>query len=227
MRTLDHWFYTAMAFAISAGVFAGFFRTYFGSKFFGGPSLPFWVHVHGAVFTLWILFYLLQNLLALSGGMRLHRQLGFIGGALAAGVVILGLLVTLREVREGRAFPFPDIYAVLAVSTAQMILFALMVGGALVLKKEPEAHKRLILMSTQLFFFPAFGRLLNGINVTTLALALCFYLAGPVYDLIRLRRIQWAYAAGVPLLILTMPPFSVMASGNSVWHRFVDFLISA
>ena len=54
----DHRFYTAMAFAITFGVFAGFTPTYYARSYFHGPAIPFWVELHGAVFTAWILLYL-------------------------------------------------------------------------------------------------------------------------------------------------------------------------
>ena len=222
MRRLDHRFYTGMAFAIAAGVFAGFTRTYYARTYFHSPSIPFWVHVHGLVFTGWILFYLLQNLLAMYGRMKLHRSLGILGGSLALGVVVLGSAVALRQARQGRFFPFPDIYSSLLVSFGQMALFAVFISLGLWFRRDGERHKRLILMATQLFFFPAFGRLMQGVNLTTLALALCFFLAGPLYDLLTRRSVHQAYRWGVPLLILTMPPFAILASHLAAWRYVTD-----
>ena len=221
-RKLDHRFYLGMACAISGGVFAGFTRTYFARSYFHSPVIPFWVHVHGMVFTSWILFYLLQNLLAMFGGMRLHRSLGIVGGLLASGVVVLGVAIAVRQAREGRFFPFPDVYSSLLVSFGQMLLFAVFISLGLLWRRDSETHKRLILMATQLFFFPAFGRLLQGVNLTTLLLAMAFYLAGPVYDLVSRGRVQRTYRWGVPLLILTMPPFAVVASQAAPWRWLVD-----
>lgn len=221
-RQLDHRFYTGMAVAIASGVFAGFTRSYYARSYFHSPAIPFWVHVHGAVFTGWILFYLLQNLLAMSGNMKLHRSLGILGGTLACGVVVLGSAVALRQARQGRFFPFPDVYSSLAVSFGQMALFAVFIYLGLRLRRDGETHKRLILMATQLFFFPAFGRLLQGINVAALALAVCFYLAGPLYDLLSRGSVHRAYRWGVPMLVLTMPPFTVVASRASLWHSITD-----
>ncbi len=218
----DHRFYLAMACAIAAGVFAGFTRTYYARSYFHSPAIPFWVHVHGAFFTGWILFYLLQNLLAMYERMKLHRSLGIVGGVLAAGVVLLGCAVALRQARQGRFFPFPDCYSSLAVSFGQMVLFAVFIYFGLRLRRDGETHKRLILMATQLFFFPAFGRVMNGIGLVTLALALCFYFAGPVYDLCTRGSIHRAYRWGVPLLILTMPPFAVVISHATLWRVIVD-----
>ncbi len=224
-RRLDHRFYTGMALAMSAGVAAGFAKTYFAKSFFHTPAIPFWVHVHGAVFTAWMVFYVLQNLLAMNGRMYTHRNLGIVGLVLAIGVVCFGIAVTVRQVRLGRWFPFPDAYSDLAVSTAQMALFAVFIGTGLWLRRDAETHKRLILMSSQLFFFPAFGRALGGINAVTLLLALCFYFAGPVYDRIMRGHVHRAYKWGVAGLILTMPPFSVFASHLPLWRRFVDWAV--
>ena len=221
-RQLDHRFYTGMAFAIAAGVFAGFTRTYYARSYFHSPTIPFWVHVHGMFFTGWILFYLLQNLLVMCGGMKLHRSLGILGGFLALGVVLLGSAIALRQARQGRFFPFPDVYSSLAVSFGQMALFAVFVYLGLRLRRDGETHKRLILMATQLFFFPAFGRLMQGVTLSTLALAMCFYLAGPLYDKLTRGSVHLAYQWGVPLLIFTMPPFAVMASHASAWHYIAN-----
>jgi hypothetical protein len=221
-RKVDHRFYTGMAFAMAAGVFAGFLKTYYARSYFHSPVIPFWVHVHGAVFTGWILFYLLQNLLAMYGRMKLHRSLGVVGGLLASGVVVLGSAIALRQARQARFFPFPDGYSLLAVSFGQMALFAIFIYFGLRLRRDAETHKRLILMATQLFFFPAFGRLLHGINSLTLGIALCFYFAGPIYDLMSRGSIHRAYRWGVPLLIVTMPPFAVVASHAVAWRYVTD-----
>jgi hypothetical protein len=223
-RTWDHRFYAGMAFLIAIGVFAGFTPTYYARSYFHSPAIPVWVQIHGAVFTGWMVLYLLQNLLAMNGGMRLHRNLGVVGIILSSSVVFFGSAVTLNAAREGRYFPFPDSYGLLAVSFGQMLLFAVFVSFGLLLRRDGETHKRLMLMAPQLFFFPAFGRLLHGINWLTIFLALSFFLAGPIYDLFRRRRVHTAYRWGVPLLILTMPPFSMMASHNSMFRHFTDSL---
>jgi hypothetical protein len=214
-----------MALAMSAGVIAGFAKTYFAKSFFHTPAIPFWVHVHGAVFTAWMFFYVLQNLLAMNGRMSIHRNLGIVGLVLSVAVACFGIAVTVRQVRLGRWFPFPDAYSDLAVSTAQMALFAVFIGTGLWLRRDGETHKRLILMSSQLFFFPAFGRALGGINAVTLLLALGFYFAGPVYDRITRGHVHRAYKWGVAGLILTMPPFSVIESHLPVWRHFVDWAV--
>ena len=55
----------------------------------------------------------------------------------------------------------------LAISSGQMLLFAGFVSLGLLLRRDSETHKRLLMMAPMLFFFPAFGRLLHGINPLT------------------------------------------------------------
>ena len=224
-RRLDHRFYLGMAIAMAFGVFAGFTRTYYARSYFHSPAIPLWVHVHGAVFTGWMLFYILQCLLAMYGGMKLHRSLGIVGGLLASGVVIMGSAIAIRQAREGRFFPFPDVYSSLTISFGQMALFAVFIYLSLKMRRDSEAHKRYILMATQLFFFPAFGRLLQGIGPVTLLLALCFYVAGPLYDRVTRGSVNPAYIRGVPLLILTMPPFALLASHAPPLRHALDYLL--
>jgi hypothetical protein len=111
------------------------------------------------------------------------------------------------------------------ISFGQMALFAVFIYFALKMRRDGEAHKRFILMATQQFFFPAFGRLLHGINPVTLLLALCFYFAGPVYDRVTRGSVHRAYRIGVPLLILTMPPFGLLASHAPPLRHALDYII--
>lgn len=225
MRRRDHRFYIGMACAIASGVFAGFAPTYYARSYFHGPAIPFWVQVHGAAFTAWILLYLLQNLLAMNGGMKLHRNLGLLGGFLSSSVFVFGCAIVVRQAKQNRSFPFPDVYSMLAISFGQMVLFAAFVSLGLWLRRNAETHKRLFLMAPMLFFFPSFGRLLHGINLPTLLLALCFYMAGPLYDWLTRRRVHPAYRWGVPFLLLTMPPLPLLLSRAPLWHRAVEAML--
>ena len=70
----DHWFYTGMSIAFACMVFVGFSRSYFLKGIFGWPPLSLLIHVHGAVFTAWTMFYVFQNLLVTTGRTALHRR---------------------------------------------------------------------------------------------------------------------------------------------------------
>jgi hypothetical protein len=56
----DDFFFSAMALLILTTVFVGFARTYFLAGIFRAPLPSLVVHIHGAVFSSWILFLIAQ-----------------------------------------------------------------------------------------------------------------------------------------------------------------------
>ena len=77
-------FYLGMAIAIAITVFVGFFRSYYLKGWYGAPEMSRVLHLHGALFTTWVLFFVAQTALVASGRTYLHRRMGIAGGVLAA-----------------------------------------------------------------------------------------------------------------------------------------------
>src|SRR5690349_14109048 len=73
------WFFVGIAIAAAVVVFLGFGRTYYAKSYFGMPSLSLLFHLHGALFTAWMLFFVLQAYLVASRRTALHRRTGWIG----------------------------------------------------------------------------------------------------------------------------------------------------
>ncbi len=67
-RRRERVFYTGMAAAFVLTVFAGFARTYYLRPYFGTPALTPLLHLHGVVFTSWLVLLLAQTVL---GGLLL------------------------------------------------------------------------------------------------------------------------------------------------------------
>jgi hypothetical protein len=82
----DRRFYLSMAIASAAGIFLGFARTFYLKTYFATPALPLVLHVHGAVFTSWILFFVAQTALIADDRVQVHRRLGYAGAFLAGAV---------------------------------------------------------------------------------------------------------------------------------------------
>jgi hypothetical protein len=89
----DNHFYLIMSIASAGAVLLGFSRTYYLKAYFGTPPLIALFHIHGAVFTTWIMFLVLQTALIENDRTSVHRLLGFGGAVLAAGMVVLGTAV--------------------------------------------------------------------------------------------------------------------------------------
>jgi len=80
MKTGRHgWFFTGMALAVVATVAAGFAPTYYLKPLVTSPALPPLIHLHGALFTAWVLLFLAQTSLVAAKRTDLHKRLG-IGG---------------------------------------------------------------------------------------------------------------------------------------------------
>src|SRR3954471_3419951 len=121
-------FYVGMAIAFAITVFAGFARTYFLRAHYGSPALPTLVHVHGAIFTTWVLFFLVQTTLVASGRTYLHRRMGIAGAVLAALVLAMGTTVAIHRAQNPTS-PIPGVppLVFLAIPLFDMGLFAILV----------------------------------------------------------------------------------------------------
>ena len=81
-------FYTGMSVACLITVFGGFAPTYYLRTYFQDRPLIPLLHLHGFIFSLWLLLLITQTVLAATNRTRIHRRLG-IGGAVVAVLMIL------------------------------------------------------------------------------------------------------------------------------------------
>lgn len=73
-RRFDHYFFSGTAWLMLASVFLGFGPTYYWAGVFNAPLPSRIIHIHGAVFTCWILLLIVQNSLASAGRVDIHRN---------------------------------------------------------------------------------------------------------------------------------------------------------
>ena len=112
-------------------VFVGFARTFFlrfwfpEAESFAASERIF--YVHGVFFTAWIVFLVMQAMLVRAGRVQLHRTLGWLGAAIAACVVLLGLYGASVAAQRPGGFigvPLPPLQF-LVVPFFDMVLFGL------------------------------------------------------------------------------------------------------
>jgi len=150
MRRSDDIFFSSMAVLILATVLVGFARTYFLAGVFRAPLPNLLVHVHGAVFSCWILLFIIQVSLVSAGRVDIHRKLGLAGFGLACLMVPLGLAAATDSLSRNFSppgFPF-GAKAFYAIPVLAMVQFATLIFFAYGFRSNPAAHKRLILIST-------------------------------------------------------------------------------
>ena len=219
---IDRPFFAAMA-VVLAAVFAAGFGPAYANHLTAIPALPIWVHLHGAVMAVWVLLFVVQVALVRCGAQRLHRRLGLLSIALVAIMVPLAVATNLLAIRRGATPPFFTPAELFAADQLDILLFTALYGWALVLRRVPAWHKRLLLCAMVLLTFPAFGRLdwvgqfgLHRIVPISVSLVLALALVGPLYDLARYRRIHPAYRWGVAAIFLAQPGHALLAASAPV-----------
>ena len=139
--------------------FGGFIPTYWAKlatgSFSGAPIL----HLHGAIFFTWTLFFFVQTALVASGRTIDHRSWGLAGISLATAMVFTVVLAALNSIRVADTIGMADEARRFAyVSLSAAVLFSSFVGAAIVWVKRPEIHKRLMLMAMIPLMQAAFAR---------------------------------------------------------------------
>src|SRR5688572_32321 len=94
-RTRERWFALAMTMALCGLVLRGFWPSYFGPLLTGPPAVrPVVMHLHGMVFSGWMVLLVVQVLLVARRRVALHRTLGLASVGYAVLLTGLGLWVS-------------------------------------------------------------------------------------------------------------------------------------
>jgi hypothetical protein len=123
-------------------------------------SSPLLVHAHAVVFMGWVTIYLLQNVLATTGRVGLHRRLGWIAAVWVAPMLVLGCAVTVAMVRRGGVPFFFRPLQFLVFDPVTLLTFAGLTAAAVLLRRQTDWHRRLHFSAMSLLLGPGFGRLL-------------------------------------------------------------------
>jgi uncharacterized membrane protein YozB (DUF420 family) len=226
----DRRLYLWAAALIPVIVLAGFARSYYLKGFFGTPALPsMLVQLHGLVMTAWVVLFVTQVSLVVTGRTKTHQRLGVLGAVLAALVFVVGLLTAIAGAARG-ATPGPPALQFLVVPLGDMLVFAVLVGTALYLRRRRlDIHKRLMLLAAVNLLAPAIARIPLHFIETGGALAffgltdLCL-LACVAFDTVKNRRLHPAFLWATPLIIASQP-LRLMLAGTDMWMRFATALV--
>jgi len=216
----DDIFFPAMACLILAIVVTGFGRSYFFAGMMLAKLPNTLVHVHGAVFVLWIFLLVAQPWLVSAHKLSWHMKLGALSIVLLPPMSILGILTLLDYIR--RAQPDDGLEMLLVGDMGILILFVGLTTWGLLARRDSAAHKRLMILGTMAIMGPAIGRWNLGIPVS-LGVIFALPLFVLAYDLWALRRIHRTTAIAICLTatwVLTLAPLSNLP----IWHRCVDWI---
>lgn len=223
----DRRFFSAMAFVAALVVFAGFAPTYFLKQVFGTPPLSPMFHLHGALFTSWIVLFIVQTSLIATKRVRIHQRLGILGGFLAGAMLIVGYLAAITATRRAVNAGAAEALGFLVIPIGDLLQFGILIALGLYFRRRPQIHKRLFLLATIALLTPAIARLphvltygpLLFFGLTDLFIAICF-----VYDRVVRGRIHPAFFWG-GISMVAFQILRILIGGTSAWLAFAGWLI--
>jgi len=230
----DRLFYSGVALAAALLTFTGFGPTFYFRFFDGGPratisGIPFSpvYYVHAALFTSWVVLFVVQTTLVATRRVGVHRRLGVFGGILAAAMIVAGVVAGVYTARHGGAPTGIAPLAFLIVPLGDMAMFGPLVAAAILMRRDKEAHKRLMLLAYASLLPAPVARmraLLIFGPLMSFALGYAIAVAGAIYDRVSRGRVHRVYKWGVPLLFLSVP-VRLIVMNTSAWRAFAQFLV--
>lgn len=209
----------------------GFSTTFFIPLARGAFQAPAVIHVHGLLLFGWLLFLILQASLIQARHVREHRLVGQLGVVLCIAIIVSGVFVGLHATRRDLAAGGDEFVEGQFVNILiEMLLFGLLVGAAIVLRRDGESHKRLLMLATISALAPAwlrfrhlFPAVPNPFWVFSL-LADSLLLVAIARDWIASRRVHPVYlwAGGAMVMVHVV---ELLAIRSAPWLRLSRWLL--
>lgn len=232
-HNLDTWFWCLVW--VYAAVIIGFgFAPPVKDRFFDEyqepASMALVIHVWS--FSAWMCLLAFQAFVAATKRLELHRQVGIVMLPLAAVMIWSGLTSELqfhqRSLENGK-----DHSDFFAITATYLLTFSVLVLLAWTHRRNPPAHKRLMLLATAAILGGAHMRIWGDVwpeswFEASSASRLLFYFGGTliivtmgmVHDLLTRRRLHRAYIIGAPCL-LVFYILSIALHDNPAWSGWV------
>lgn len=227
-RAIERIFYTGMSVLLCVCVYIGFSPTYFQAGMLRAPLPSPVLHIHGAVFTLWMLLFVVQAAFISARRVSWHRSFGTVAFCLPPVMVVLGIFAAIDALHRGVQIGPLDPAVSFPIPAVGIIGFTIIIYAAWRARRRPDAHKRLILIATMDLVAAAFGRFpwdsiglppaagaVTGLGVLLLILSL--------YDVITIRRLHRSTMWAAPLAFATVA-LSVPIGMTPAWHAFAGLL---
>ena len=231
--TTDRTFYSGIAIALAATVLIGFGPTFYLRPFIDPPvtvggarTLSPLAYLHGAVFTAWVVLFIVQTRLIARRHTRVHQRLGIATAVMGAVMVIVGAMTAIAAAARGGSPPGTDPLEFLVVPMFDLVLFSAFIALALARRRDRESHKRLMLMAYISIITAAIARFPGVLPLGPFGffgLSCIFIVAGVAYDRVSRGRVHPVYIWGGAAFVLSVP-LRLMISTTGAWRAFAEFL---
>jgi len=233
-------FYVGMAGVYVLIAFGGFIPTYWAKllagTFDGAPIL----HIHGALFFTWTLFFFAQTSLVAAGRTPDHRMWGMAGISLVTAMAFTVVLAAIHSVPIAEKIGMGDqARQFMVVPLVGLVAFGGFFGTAIANIRRPETHKRLMLLAmippmqaamARLFALvlappgavgppPVFASVPPGLFVDLLIVAMI------VHDRRTRGRVHSVYLIGGPILV-AQQLLNVPIGASAAWMSVANWIVS-
>jgi hypothetical protein len=178
-RQGDGFFFWVSA-ALLAILVLGFTPTLYLRPAFDVEPIPGYLYVHGIVLTAWFVWLMVQTSMVRIGRTATHRRLGVIGACIGAACVVAGPLATFGvasrvnalgvgwDADMSAAVPALGVEGVSVIEFVSVIfwgnlvailVFAALLTTAVLERRNPDAHKRYMILASILLIGPAIARI--------------------------------------------------------------------
>jgi len=228
--------YIGLAVVMSAIVLLGFWP-YYAGLFRGGTGAHWLIHLHALVFSAWMVLLVAQVVLVFRRKVGLHQRLGRTGIVLGLLVLGMGLVVSFaapaQHVLTGRA-TLDEAAAFLMLPLGDMLFFAGFFAAGITHRRQPELHKRLMLLATMALLFAPAARA-GGPHGLWLVLILVFLplALAMAHDALMRRPVAKVYLLGAAVFAFSCARLAVMDSepwlviGRSLLSPWLPLAVSA
>jgi hypothetical protein len=220
-RFFSRYFYFSMALLMAGLAVWSFSDTVDAHLLHAKPPRPLLLWFHGAVFTAWIVLFIVQSALVRVHKVSVHRALGWLGATLAAIMVVSGLIVSVVMLRfemtvlhQRNAAPF------LSILWCDMIIFGGCMALAIYYRKRPEYHRRLVFLATCQLMQAIFVRFhyIGHHDLFFPALDVLI-VAGMLRDLVVDSRIARVYLYVFPAIVILQSMATYLKLVNPRWWQ--------
>jgi hypothetical protein len=226
---LGQYFYFFMSLLIAVVVMYGFSFTI--EKTLIHPALPrpLLLYVHAAMFSGWLVFFILQTALVRTGNVLLHRRIGLFGAVMGSAMVLLGVATAITMARFNMIqLHHNDAESFLIIPLFDMLCFGTTLGLAVLWRKKPEYHRRLMLVATCALTAASFGRFPQWLlpSVYFYSGVDLLILLGVIRDLIVNGRVHQVYLYVLPLFVVgqTIVTYTVFHQ-LSYWQKIAHTIM--
>ena len=128
---------------------------------FLGQHPPMLLHLHAAVFTIWMFLITAQVLLVVRNRVDLHRKLGWLLVAWAGLMAVMGPVAAYSATMVGVKAQGPSPHPLFAVQAINIGGFLALFAIGIALRKNPAAHKRMMILANVSLAPPGFSRMIE------------------------------------------------------------------